>query len=70
MNTYNGNDLIVYYKVRIQVWMSTQFIIIAVLIKNFEHHSHSRIQIKIIRTNLQQFVLDRKQLNEENNDII
>ena len=51
--------------------MSTQFIIIAaVLIKNFEHHSHSRIQIKMLRTNLQQFVLDRKQLNEENNDII
>ena len=47
-----------------------QSTIIAVLIKKIEHHSHSGIQIKMPRTNLQQFVLDRKQLNEENNDII
>ena len=69
-STNNGNDLIIYYKVGIQVWKSTQSIIIVVLIKKIEHHSHSGIQIKILRTNLQQFILDRKQLNEENNDII
>ena len=37
--------------------------------KKIEHHSHSGIQIKMLRTNLQQFILDRKQLKVENNDI-
>ena len=36
--------------------------------KKVKHHSHSGIQIKMLRPNLQQFILDRKQLNEENNE--